>query len=123
MRLRAITTHLQSFILSGSIDLSVGPIVAFCGLLTGYLMNMPFIVMLAVALVAGALVGMLLRVDAPNIGLVKADHLQKRVGAGKLLAGGGDFYRRVGRHRHTGHGGVFEMRHDVAFLIDRKSVV
>lgn len=52
-----VTIGMTVVILSGSIDLSVGPIVAFCGLLTGYLMNLPFAAMLAVALVAGAAVG------------------------------------------------------------------
>lgn len=52
-----VTIGMTVVVLSGSIDLSVGPIVAFCGLLTGYMMNLPFVLMLVITLIAGAAVG------------------------------------------------------------------
>ena len=52
-----VTIGMTIVVLAGSIDLSVGPMVAFCGLLTGYMMNLPFIVMMVAIVAAGAVIG------------------------------------------------------------------
>lgn len=52
-----VTIGMTIVVLAGSIDLSVGPMVAFCGLLAGYMMNLPFIVMMVAIVAAGAVIG------------------------------------------------------------------
>lgn len=46
-------------ILAGAIDLSVGTTVAFCGLIAGYMKDLPFLVIFIAALLAGGVLGLI----------------------------------------------------------------